>query len=111
MTVKELNSLNKYTVINAGDEDKEISKVYCCDLLSFVMGKAPAGCAWITVMGNVNTIAVATLADISCIILADSVQLDDTAKEKAKQNNVTVLKSDEPIFETALAVNTALNNA
>ncbi len=111
MTVKELNSLSKYTVINTGDEDKEISKVYCCDLLSFVMGKAPAGCAWITVMGNVNTIAVATLADISCIILADSVQLDDNAKEKAKQNNVTVLKSDEPIFETALAVNTAINNA
>lgn len=111
MTVKELNALNKYTVINAGDEEKDISKVYCCDLLSFVMGKAPAGCAWITVMGNVNTIAVATLADISCIILADSVQLDDTAKEKAIQNNIAVLRSDMPIFETALAVHSAIENA
>ena len=46
------------------------------------MGKAPAGCAWITVMGNVNSIAVATLADISCIILADSVELDKPVYQK-----------------------------
>jgi hypothetical protein len=111
MTIKELNSLLNFIVLNAGDETKEITKTYCCDLLSFVMGKAPAGCAWITVMGNVNSIAVATLADISCIILADSVELDKPALSKAEQHNITVLQSDAPIFETALAVHNAITNA
>lgn len=111
MTTKELNSLLKFKVLNAGDETNEVTKTYCCDLLSFVMGKAPAGCAWITVMGNMNSIAVATLADISCIILADSAELDEQALAKAVQHNITVLKSDAPIFETALAVHNAITNA
>ena len=45
---------------------------FCCDLLSVAMGKAPAGCAWVTVMGNMNTLAVATLADAACGIAASS---------------------------------------
>ena len=31
------------------------------DLLSLAMARAPADCAWVTVMGNMNTVAVATL--------------------------------------------------
>ena len=59
MTVKDLIDKNWYKVINEGDEtDREIGKVFCCDLLSIAMGKAPADCAWVTVMGNINTLAV-----------------------------------------------------
>ncbi len=32
----------------------------CGDLLSWVMGRAGSGSAWITVMGNVNAVAVAS---------------------------------------------------
>ncbi|MBR6607174.1 MAG: hypothetical protein IKK98_00700, partial [Oscillospiraceae bacterium] len=53
-----------FAVLAGADSlEKEADKVFCCDLLSFVMGRAPADCAWITVMGNVNSIAVAVLAD------------------------------------------------
>ena len=54
MTVKELIDKKWYKVINEGDEtEREIGKVFCCDLLSIAMGKAPEGCAWVTVMGNI----------------------------------------------------------
>ena len=35
---------------------REIKSVFCCDLLSFVMGRAPQDSAWVTVMGNVNAV-------------------------------------------------------
>ena len=67
------------------------------------MSRNPAGSVWVTVMGNVNTIAVAVLTEGGCIVIAEGAQLDETALEKAKQQNVTVLKTDMPVFEAALA--------
>ena len=64
MKVKDLLDSGKFQVIHAGDDpEREITTPFCCDLLSVAMGKAPAGCAWVTVMGNMNTLAVATLAE------------------------------------------------
>ena len=86
MKVKELLDSGKFQVIHAGeDPDREITTPFCCDLLSVAMGKAPAGCVWVTVMGNMNTLAVATLADAACIILAEGAALDETARKKAEQ--------------------------
>ena len=64
MTVQELIDKNVFQEINIGDDtDRSITKPFCCDLLSIAMGRAPAGCVWVTVMGNLNTLAVAALAD------------------------------------------------
>lgn len=110
MTVKELIDSNLFTLINPGDNDSsEITLPFCCDLLSIAMSKAPAGGAWVTVMGNINTLAVATLCDVACIILAEGVSLDEAAAAKAKQQDVTVLATELPIFDAALAVYRFLN--
>ena len=110
MTVKELFSAVDLKIINVGDDTKNISGIYCCDLLSFVMGKSFEDCAWVTVMGNINSIAVSSLADMSCIILAEGVSLDEQALIKAREHNIAVLGSEKSIFDTALAVHTAINN-
>ena len=60
--------------------------------------------AWVTVMGNMNTLAVATLADAACIILAEGAALDETARKKAEQQDIMVLATEEPVFEAALWV-------
>jgi len=87
-----------------GDGEREVlGGVYCCDLLSIVMGRAPADCLWVTVMGNVNAPAVATLADASCIVVAENMPFDHEAKAGAAKGNVTVFKTEKPVFETALA--------
>ena len=105
MTVQGLIDQDIFEVINIGDNlDKVITKPFCCDLLSIAMGKAPADSAWVTVMGNINTLAVAVLTDIACIILAEGVVLDVPALDKAKIQNITVLRSDKPIFDTSLMV-------
>ena len=98
MNVKQLLDSKKFQVIHAGDDlERKITTPFCCDLLSVAMGKAPAGCVWVTVMGNMNTLAVATLADAACIVLAD-----ETAKKKAEQQDITVLATELPVFDAAL---------
>lgn len=105
MTVGELIEKQMFHVVNQGDEEeRQITIPFCCDLLSIAMGRAPAGCAWVTVMANINTLAVAALADAACIILAEGVSLDDAAKNKAEVQGITVLSTDMPVFEAALAV-------
>ena len=108
MTVKELAEKLNLEIINLANNDLKISGVYCCDLLSIVMGKAFKDCAWVTVMGNINSIAVASLVEIGVIVLADGITPDENAVNKAKENNINVLVSKENIFNTALKVNNNL---
>lgn len=105
MTVQELIKKDIFKVINSGENlEKTIATPFCCDLLSIAMGKAPENSAWVTVMGNINTLAVATLTEVACIILAEGAVLDSVALEKAKAQKITVLRTEESIFDTALAV-------
>jgi hypothetical protein len=101
MKVKDLAQKEGFEVITEGDFEREITSVYCCDLLSWVMGRAPADSAWLTVMGNMNAIAVAVLADIAVIVLAENAAVDQPAIAKAKQQEVNILRVSKPAFEAA----------
>ena len=100
MTVSQLDQLPGFT--------REIRKIYCCDLLSLAMARAPADCAWVTVMGNMNTVAVATLADAACIVLAENAAIPEECIRKAADEGVAVYRCDEPIFETAKRIDALL---
>lgn len=111
MRVKELIDEGKFDVINeGGDTSREIIVPYSCDLLSIAMGRMPLGAAWVTVMGNVNTLAVASLTDAACIILAEGSKLDEMAVNKAKEQGITVLATDLPVFDAALSIYQKLND-
>ena len=105
MTLQELIDSNKYQIIKEGtDLSKELTKPFCCDLLSVAMSRASQGCVWVTVMSNVNTLAVASLTETGCIILAEGRTMEESCVDKAKEQDITVLRSTDPIFETAEAV-------
>ena len=109
MTVQNLADSGLFALENEGDEmDREITKCFCCDLLSIAMGRAPAGCAWVTVMGNMNTLAVATLTDAACSIMAEGAVLDEVAMKKAKDQEITVMGTELPIFDAALKIYQAM---
>ncbi len=109
MNVKELAEKGSFTVLNIADGGREVGKVFCCDLLSIAMGKAPMGCAWVTVMANINTLAVASLADASVVVLAEGSMLDEAALAKARQQEINVLAVKEPIFDTGLRIMELMN--
>jgi hypothetical protein len=105
MKVYDLIHAESFKVLNEGvNPEREISVPYCCDLLSIAMGRMPADSAWVTVMGNINTLAVSTLADAACIILAEGSLLDEPALHKAKEQGITVFTTELPIFDVALMI-------
>ena len=99
MTVKELSQKLNCKVICMPDEDREVSGGYAGDLLSWVMGRARSGDAWVTIMSNVNIVAVATLADPACIILSEGVEADSDTVARARSMGVNVLGSGKNTFE------------
>lgn len=104
MKLKDILTLPECRVLAEGDPQRELSRVFCCDLLSIAMGKAPADGVWVTVMGNRNTLAVASLTDTACIVLAEGVSLDEGTLAKAEEEGITVLSTDLPSFDIALEI-------
>ncbi len=101
MTVNELCEKMGLAAITLPDGDREIHGAYCCDLLSWVMGRAKADDVWVTIMSNANIVAVASLADTACILLAEGVELDENVKSIAEAKGVNIVSSAKPIYELA----------
>lgn len=109
MTVKALAEALGLELLVEGDLDRPVTGGYCGDLLSWVMGRAKAGDAWMTVMGNINAVAVAVLADVSCILLVEDAALDEDARRRAENQEVSILRSGRPAFELAAALEEMLH--
>lgn len=107
MTVRQLADLLSAKIISSADLDRQVKGGYAGDLLSYVMGKAPADCAWLTIMTNVNVIAVAVLADVSVVVLCDGCVADELLVARAKSQGVNVLSTEEGIFDVAVKVGNA----
>jgi hypothetical protein len=101
MKISELVTRLDAKVISLPDPDREIDGGYCGDFLSFVMGKAPEGCAWFTIMNNTNVAAVATLADIGVIVICEDVEPDELLKKAVINKEIALIATKLPIFEAA----------
>ena len=98
MTVKELADQFGYRVLCLPDGERKISGGYAGDLLSWVMGRLEADQAWVTIMSNVNIVAVAALADPACIILSEKVMPDEGVLERAEQQGINLLATEKTTF-------------
>ena len=104
MTVNELAVQSGFDLITSPAPERNIDGVYIGDLLSWVMGRAREDNAWITIMSNINVIAVATLADVSCVIFAEGVAPEQDIIDLATEKGVNLLRSNHPAYETALKI-------
>ncbi len=102
MTVNDLLKDGDFKAIALPEGDREITGVYVGDLLSWVMGKAQSGDAWITIMSNVNILAVASLTDGACIILSEGVTLDEEITQTAELKGINVLSFKGSSYEAAV---------
>ena len=55
-------------------------------------------------MGNKNTVAVASLTDVACIVLAEGVSMDKDSLEKSLGRRIAVLSTELPVFDMALNI-------
>lgn len=109
MTVKEVSEKLELKVICADENtDREVTGCYIGDLLSLVMSKAQSGDAWITIQGNINVPAVATLTDSAMVIIAENMQLDDLALKRARSEGIAVYSSEKSAFMLACEIRDCL---
>ena len=78
------------------EEDREISGLYCSDLLSWVMANAKNGNVWVTVQIHNNILAVASLLELSCIVIPENIAVEESILQKASEESI-------PMFSTELA--------
>ena len=110
MKIQDLIDSGLFDILNSGEKtDRAVLDVFCCDLLSIAMSRGIEDAAWVTVMGNINTLAVTSLTDMACVILAEGASMDEAGLKKAKEEGITVLRTQEGIFPTALKIWNMLN--
>ena len=108
MTLSGLKEALQLTAFALPEEDRMVRGGYAGDLLSWVMGRAQADDAWLTIMSNANIVAVATLADVACVILCEGVTPDMGVVTLANEKGVNLLGSEESVFTLSARVKNLL---
>lgn len=100
MELKEIISSLPLTVVTPSPVPaREVTGAYVSDMLSDVMGNAKEGFLWITIQVHLNIIAVASLKNLSGIILVNSrVPAEDTLK-KAIAENIPIMTTPLSAFD------------
>ena len=106
MTVNQAIEVLGLTLL-CGDGDREITGVYVGDLLSRCMSRVEEGDLWITIMSNINAVAVAALTDPACIVFAEDVEVDDEVLQRARSNDITIAKSTQDAYALCVAFHNA----
>lgn len=87
--------------IDAGKDrvNEEITGGYAGDLLSDVIAHSRRGNVWITIQTHPNIVAVATMKELSGIILAGGRQPEAETIQRADQEGIPLLASSLFTFE------------
>jgi hypothetical protein len=103
MKVEALPGLLNARVL-CGTAAGEFEGVYTGDLLSRAMSRVEAGCAWVTIMANINVVAVANLTEPAVILLAEDVTMQADVLGAAEDNGITVMTSPMSAYEICCAI-------
>lgn len=106
-TVSELALALEATSSYLSDGDRQVISGYAGDLLSFVMSRATKDSAWFTIMTNVNVCAVATLTEVSVVVVCEGCKPDETMLSAAKTRGVNVICTDFDVFHAVKKVTDA----
>lgn len=111
MTVKEMAEQLKLTVLSGENGlNKEVKGGYVSDLLSDVMGHAKEGQVWITLQNHINVMAIASLKDLSAVILINGIRPAADMAAQSIEEGIPVLGTTIRTFEMAGALYELLRN-
>jgi serine kinase of HPr protein (carbohydrate metabolism regulator) len=96
-----VKELSLQVVTGQDNLDVEITKGYCSDMLSDVIGNAEEGGLWLTIQKHQNIVAVGVMKSLAGIILVKDRQPDENTLAKAQEENLPLLISPLGSFELA----------
>jgi len=79
--------------------DKEIRGGYTSDLLSDVMGHADSGNIWVTLQTHKNVIAIASLKELSAIVLVKNYKPEEDTLAQSNEEGIPILGTSKETFE------------
>ena len=105
MTVADLQkALLLKTAYEGMNLSKSVNGCYTGDMLSSVLKRAKSGNIWLTVVNNQNTVAVAMLRGLSCIIMCEGVKPTAEALKTALEKKIPILLSNKTTYQTAIEI-------
>lgn len=96
---------------NVANGSLDITTGYAGDFLSHVMGGAPHGCIWFTVMNNINVAAVAHLADCSAVVICDGIPPDSELLQRCKQQGINLFTTGNQVYSACVNLWQALEKS
>jgi hypothetical protein len=98
MTIRELAAALGAEICQDQFEDRPLAGAYTSDLLSDVIANAHDSGALITIQAHKNTVAVATLVNVSVIVICNSRPIPDDMLEAAGDEGIALLRTKENQF-------------
>ncbi|MDR1868320.1 MAG: hypothetical protein LBQ77_08680 [Treponema sp.] len=98
MTIRDVAHTLNAEIASDIFDNSELSGAYTSDLLSDVLANAKDGGALITIQAHKNTVAVATLVNITVIIICNNRPLPEDMIEAANNEAITILRTHENQF-------------
>jgi len=102
ITINDIIGELKLEVYSGTDKLKcAVTGAYCSDLLSDVMGKSREGDLWITMQTHRNIVAVASLKELSAILIVNGGKPEPETLATAEAEGVVLLGTVEKSFITS----------
>lgn len=96
-----IDKLNLKLICGEDQLDNDITGGYCSDLLSDVMGNAQEGNVWITIQVHKNIIAVASLKELSAIMLVKGLMPTEETIATAREQGIPIVQTSDTAFNVA----------
>jgi serine kinase of HPr protein (carbohydrate metabolism regulator) len=98
ITIREAAAALNAEICQDEFEDSKLTGAYTSYLLSDVMANAKDGGALVTIQAHKNTVAVATLVNISVLVICNNRPLPEDMLEAAKDEGIAVIRTKENQF-------------
>ena len=104
MTIRQCTEALEAELLVEGNPEAEITGGYTSDLLSDVMGNAPDQSVLVTIQAHKNTVAVASLAGISAVVLCNGRTVPEDMREAAEKEGISLLGTKRNQFTTSALI-------
>jgi serine kinase of HPr protein (carbohydrate metabolism regulator) len=109
MTLAQLvNDIGFEAVTGSISMDRHIKSGYVSDLLSDVIANIEEDSVWITIQRHINILGVAKLRDTVAIIIPRNLQIEESFIEKAREEDIAILRGPWTAFEISGLIYNAL---
>ena len=79
--------------------DRDVTGGYVSDMLSDVIAHSKSGNIWVTLQTHLNIIPVASMKELSGIIIVNGRQPDEDTLKKAEEEKIPILGTDMRAFQ------------